>query len=49
LPIPVDTIDPKKVDEKFLKKLDMPGVALSTLKLYIENVNPQAKEEHNKH
>lgn len=36
LPIPIETIDPSKVDEKFLKKLDLQGVAVSTVKLYIE-------------
>jgi hypothetical protein len=34
--MPIDQIDPAKVDEKFLKKLDLQGVAVSTLKLYIE-------------
>jgi len=37
LPIPIETIDITKVDEKFLKKLDLNGaVSLSTLKIYIE-------------
>jgi len=49
LPIPIETIDLAKVDEKFLKKLDMQGVALSTLKLYIEMVSPQRTEEFSKH
>ena len=40
MPIPIDQIDPKKVDEKFLKKLDLQGVSVSTLKLYIEQVSP---------
>lgn len=49
MPIPIDQIDPKKVDEKFLKKLDLQGVSVSTLKLYIEQVSPQANEEYSKH
>ena len=40
MPIPLDQIDPNKVDEKFLKKLDLQGVSVSTLKLYIEQVSP---------
>ena len=40
-PMPIDQIDPTKIDEKFLKKLDLQGVAVSTLKLYIEQVSPQ--------
>lgn len=36
LPIPIEQIDVNKVDEKFLKKLDMPGISLATIKLYIE-------------
>lgn len=40
LPIPLEQIDPSKVDEKFLKKMETPGVALSTLKLFIEMVSP---------
>ena len=35
LPLPIDQLDPNKVDEAFLKKLDLQGVAVSTLKLYI--------------
>ena len=49
MPIPIDQIDHKKVDEKFLKKLDLQGVSVSTLKLYIEQVSPQANEEYSKH
>ena len=49
LPIPLDQIDPNKVDEKFLKKLDLQGVSVSTLKLYIEQVSPQSNEEYSKH
>ncbi len=50
LPIPIESIDPAKVDEKFLKKMDLGGqIALSTLKLYIENVHPNKNEEHSKH
>jgi hypothetical protein len=33
--MPIDTIDPAKVDEKFLKKLDLQGTSISTMKLYI--------------
>lgn len=40
LPMPIDQIDPAKVDEKFLKKLDLQGVSVSTLKLYINEVAP---------
>mmetsp|Transcript_25437 Transcript_25437/g.19188 ORF Transcript_25437/g.19188 Transcript_25437/m.19188 type:complete len:211 (+) Transcript_25437:1492-2124(+) len=49
LPIAVEQIDLGKVDEKFLKKLDVQGVALSTLKLYIEMVAPQRMQEFSKH
>lgn len=50
LPIPIESIDPSKVDEKFLKKMDFGGsVALSTLKLYIEQVSPMKNEEYSKH
>jgi hypothetical protein len=49
LPIPIDQIDVNKVDEKFLKKMDMPGISLATIKLYIEQVCPQRTEEFNKH
>lgn len=48
-PMPIETIDPNKVDEKFLKKLDLQGVDVSTLKLYIEQVAPQGREEYSKH
>jgi hypothetical protein len=48
-PMPIEQIDPSKVDEKFLKKLDLQGVDVSTLKLYIEQVAPQSREEYSKH
>ena len=50
LPIPIEQIDPAKVDEKFLKKMDLGSqVALSTLKLFIENVHHSKNEEYSKH
>lgn len=49
LPMPIDTIDPAKVDEKFLKKLDLQGTSISTMKLYIQEVAPQGREEYSKH
>ena len=49
LPMPIETVDPNKVDEKFLKKLDLQGVAVATLKLYIQEVAPQGREEYSKH
>ena len=49
LPLPIDQLDPNKVDEAFLKKLDLQGVAVSTLKLYIQEVAPQGREEFSKH
>lgn len=36
LPIPIESIDPSKVDEKFIRKLDLPGISLATVKLFIE-------------
>jgi hypothetical protein len=39
-PIPLDQIDPNKVDEKMLKKFDLQGVSVATLKLYLEQVCP---------
>ena len=47
--MPIETVDPNKVDEKFLKKLDLQGVAVATLKLYIQEVAPQGREEYSKH
>lgn len=47
--MPIDTIDPAKVDEKFLKKLDLQGTSISTMKLYIQEVAPQGREEYSKH
>ena len=47
--MPIDQIDPAKVDEKFVKKLDLQGVAVATLKLYIEQVSPLTREEYSKH
>lgn len=49
LPIPIEQIDVSKVDEKFLKKLDMPGIELATIKMYIEMVSPNRTEEFSKH
>ena len=40
LPIPIEQIDVTKVDEKFLKKLDLPGIELASIKMYIEMVSP---------
>jgi hypothetical protein len=37
LPIPIEQIDPTKVDESFLRKMELNGtIPLSALKLYIE-------------
>jgi hypothetical protein len=35
LPIPIETIDPAKVDEKFLTKMDINGVDLASIKMFI--------------
>ena len=40
LPVPIEQIDPSKVDEKFLQKLDITGVPLSAIKQFIEMVSP---------
>jgi hypothetical protein len=48
-PMPLDQIDAAKVDEKMLKKLDLQGVSVATLKLYLEQVCPQNREEYSKH
>lgn len=47
--MPIETLDPSKVDEKFLKKIDLQGVSVSTMKLYIEQVAPQSNQEFSKH
>ena len=49
LPIPIEQIDLSKVDERFIKKLDLPGIELATIKMYIEMVSPQRTEEFSKH
>jgi hypothetical protein len=38
--INLDEIDINKIDDKFLKKLDLPGIQLATIKLYIQMVSP---------
>lgn len=48
LPIPIETIDPAKVDEKFLIKMDIPGVELASIKMFIEQCSPLG-EDFSKH
>jgi len=40
LPIPIEQIDPSKVDEKFLMRMDMQGISLAVIKQYIDMVCP---------
>ena len=41
LPMPREELLGERIDEKFLKKIEIPGIKPQTLKLYIENTMPE--------
>ena len=49
LPVPIETINVAKVDESYVRKWDLAGVSVQTLKIYIQQVAPQVQEEYSKH
>ena len=49
LPMLIEQIDVNKIDDAFLRKIDIPGVSIQTVKIFIEQVAPQKVEEFSKH
>ena len=48
--MPIEELDPAKIDEAFIKKLDLgASVNVATIKLFVEHVCPEKTEEFSKH